>query len=205
MSAFLGPVHEKMYGKILALDEMTEALLQLSEDGDWVPGLRQQVDDQAPAAQKVPLADIIDAGNIHGWLNAAVLGSESRFAAVCCGMLNGHSERLAAMLEVMKAGGHSAALPTELDAEGAFQAIHDILLDGMPCDFPFQVIDSGPSAVEWTVTSCPHAAHWQSRGCDAETFYQLRDAWIAGALAGTGITHSRDQAGNAYLKKGRLE
>lgn len=204
MSAFLGPVHEKMYGKILAQDEITEALLQLAEGNGWAPGLRQQVDAQSPAAQKAPLADIIDTGNIHGWLSATVLGSESRFAAVTCGMLDGHPQRLAAMQEVMKARGQSAGLPADVDAEGAFQAIHDILLDGMPCDFPFQVIDSRPDAVEWTVTSCPHAAHWQSRGCEAETFYKLRDAWIEGALAGTGITHSRDQAGNAHLKKGRL-
>lgn len=201
MSAFLGPIHEKMYDKILYLDEMTESLLRLAEGSDWAPGLRQQVNSQAPAAAKAPLADIVDAGNIHGWLSAAVLASESRFAAVACGMMEGHPERLAALQEAMKEMGSSSALPPGIDAEGAFGAIHDTLLDGMPCDFPFQVIDKSPVAVEWRVSSCPHAAHWQSRGCDGETFYQLRDAWIEGALANTGITHSRNQEGGTSLRK----
>lgn len=203
MSAFLGPIHHKMYDKIRYQDDMAQTLLEKTEENGWADGLRTQVDSTTPGASKHSLEDIIDQSNIHGWLSAAVANSEARFAAVVCGVLIGHSERLETMQSIMRQWGEKQALPGGISAEEAFAAIHDILLDGMPCDFPFQMLESGADEATWKVTACPHAPYWVEADCGVETYYQLRDAWMEGALAGTGLTHSREN-GQHCLRKEQL-
>ncbi|MDD3073928.1 MAG: hypothetical protein PHS56_05870 [Eubacteriales bacterium] len=78
-----------------------------------------------------------------------------------------------------------------MDAEAVYQAIHDILLDGMPCDFPFANIETVSDTIMWQVASCPHAPYWAEARQDADIYYQLRDAWIDGALANSRIIHQR--------------
>lgn len=198
MSAFLGPIHVKMYDRILFQDALSQALLALSEEKGWADGLRAQVDTEAPAASQEPLATLIDQNNIHGWLNEAVTNSERRFARVARGVLTDHPERLDALQDAMKQAGRQSRLPATIDAEQAFQLIHDVLLDGMPCDFPFVVTESSAGAVVWQVGSCPHAPHWE---VEPQTYYQLRDAWVEGALEGTGIVHTRSSDGHALRKE----
>lgn len=198
MSAFLGPIHIKMYNRVLNQDAMTGALLSLSEERGWAAGLRAEVDKKAPAAKREPLEGLIDGSNIHGWLNKAVQICETRFALVVGGILSGHPERLSALEEAMEGLGREADLPKFPGAEETFQAMHDVLLDGMPCDFPFDITASDADQVTWEVAICPHEAYWDG---GVATYYQLRDRWVKGALEGSAIIHSREN-GIHTLRKG---
>lgn len=201
MSASLGPIHVKMYDKVLYQDAMAEALLTFAEEQGWAGGLRQLADSEAPAAAREDLRDIIDPDNIHGWLNAAVGASEKRFAFIVRGILSGHGERIGQLQGVIKSIGRDARLPDLSDAESAYRAVHDILLDGMPCDFPFRITDSSAEAVEWDIVTCPHAPYWQGEDNHAEAYYTLRGAWIEGALEHTGIAYARSPEGHTSLRR----
>lgn len=159
MSAFLGPIHVKMYGRVLYQDAVSQAILDLAEESGWASGLQEKVDSQAPAASTAPLEQIIDQSNIHGWLNEAVANCERRFALIVCNALKGHPERLAELQSFMEDLGRQCELPAFDNAEQAFQVIHDMLLDGMPCDFPFEVSESHSEEVKWLIKSCPHTQY----------------------------------------------
>lgn len=193
MSAFLGPIHVKMYERILYQDTMSQALLDFAAGKGWAVGLGDKVATQAPAASRQPLEAIIDESNIHGWLSDAVVRCERRFAMIACGILTENPERIGELLPIMNALGKAQNFSPAMDAERAFQTIHDVLLDGMPCDFPFDVTESGVDTVTWRVTNCPHAPYWADNGCGVEGYYQLRDAWVQGALENSGITHTRTE------------
>lgn len=202
MSAFLGPIHQKMYSRILHQDALAESMLKLAESNGWADGLRQRVDSAYPAASSRPLEEIIDAGNIHGWLSAAVETCESRFAAVVGGILAGHPRRISQLQDAMRGLGRQSGLVSLPDAESAFTAVHDILLDGMPCDFPFDVMQMEAAEARWQVASCPHTPFWVTCDGGPEVYYLLRDAWVEGALEGSGISHTR-HAGSHTIRKER--
>lgn len=200
MSAFLGPVHEKMYRRILYQDHLAAAFLKLAADNNWSPDLAEQVDAAYPAARQEPLANIIDPNNIHGWLTVAVENCEARYAAVVVGILAEHPERLAELKTVMTAEGKAYELSPGADAKVLFNDIHDLLLDGMPCDFPFALSEDSDEEMIWQVSHCPHARAWQAADLDPDLYYELRDAWVQGALAGSGFIHERN-SGEHRLKR----
>ncbi|MGC4018437.1 MAG: hypothetical protein QM793_03875 [Muricomes sp.] len=201
MSAFLGPIHVKMYQRILYQDSMSKALLDLAAKNGWADGLQAKVDSEAPAASKEPLENIIDQSNIHGWLSQAVGNSENRFAEVVCGILEEDSQRIGELEEVMKELGRKYALPSDLNAEETYAAIHDILLDGMPCDFPFAVLEQDEDLVQWQVKSCPHARYWTNSDIGADTYYRLRDSWVEGVLENSSISYSHSESAEYSLRK----
>ena len=191
MSAFLGPIHFKMYDRILYQDTMSQSILDLATKEGWNGAFAKDLDDTAPAAVKQSLDTIIDESNIHGWLSGAVAQCEHRFALVVCGVLEDHPERLRQLQDTMKDLGKVHPIPPTMNAEEAYEAIHDVLLDGMPCDFPFTNIDADPGSATWQVANCPHEPYWETAGCDAEIYYCLRDAWVDSFLNNTEIIHNR--------------
>lgn len=201
MSAFLGPIHVKMYDRILYQDTLSQAFADLSAAQGWGEVARE-IDDRAPAAVKQPLETIIDAGNIHAWLSEAVARCERRFALTVCKVLDKHPERLEELQRIMREKGRERLGHAAMNAKEAYASIHDILLDGMPCDAPFSGIKLNPGDVEWQVVNCPHAPYWAKPECDTEIYYNLRDAWVDGALSHSGITHSRPTLHCHTLKKG---
>lgn len=201
MSAFLGPIHLKMYDRILYQDFLTESILDLAETKGWDGGLRRRVDAKAEPAPRKPLETVIDQSNIHGWLSRKVEAGERRLALAVTGILAGHPERMGDLQALMKDLGSRYDLTLPDDAENIFAAVHDILLDGMPCDFPFNITESDAAKVRWQVTKCPHAPYWLEAGGDVEVYYRLRDAWIEGLLDGRGLAHVRSAGGHCLRKE----
>lgn len=201
MSAFLGPIHLKMYERILYQDDMAQKILDFTMEKGWSNDFEKVVNAKAPAASRKPLENIIDESNIHGWLSEAVARCERRFALTISSVLVDHPERLGELLRAMKDMGTECALSPSMDAEAVYQAVHDILLDGMPCNFPFANMDVGPDIAVWQVASCPHAPYWVEVHCDADIYYQLRDSWIDGVLSESGITHQRTAPHSHIIKR----
>ena len=201
MSAFLGPIHIMMYDRILYQDKMTLTLLKLAAEKDPDSRLSDYIDTETPAASKQSLDLIIDESNIHDWLSKAVSICEERFAMTVSSILEKSSANLEELCDAMKALGRTCGIPIPPDAEQAFQNLHSILLDGMPCDFPFVTTNSDQELVSWHVANCPHTPHWTGKGCSGDIYYQLRDAWMEGALENSKISHSRTDPYMHQLKR----
>lgn len=184
MSLFLGPIHYLMQSRVLFLEQQTDALKALALREGWLAEeALAAVDEFCPRAAEAPLETIIDTSNIHGWLSAAVEGAETRFATVVTLILAEHPERLAALEACLTAQGEAAAFPALEDCEDVWQMLQQRLLDGMPCDFPFQMTEEGPAAVRWVLRQCPHERFFSEVPGGVATFYTLRTALVKGLLA----------------------
>lgn len=201
MSKFLGPVHVKMYGRILYQEKMIKAITDLASQNVWNKDIKEKVNREAMEAPDEPLETIIDQSNIHGWLGQAVAGSEKRFARAVYEILRDDPQRIGELKKVMKQLGREYVLPAGLNAEEIHQSIYDILLDGMPCDFPFEITEQSADAVTWCVRTCPHEKYWTYPDFGVEIYYSLRDSWIEGVLENHDISYSRTAPAEYCLRK----
>lgn len=200
MSAFLGPVHIKMYDRILFQDSMSEAFLDKYESKYNDTSIREDVNSLYPAAEKVALETIIDEGNIHGWLSEAVEICEKRFSFIVTASIKAHPvviEEYEAIMMNMGIDYNKGKPETPIQA---FTMIHDILLDGMPCDFPFQMLEENEEEVRWEVLKCPHSNYWNVGNEDY--YYQLRDAFVQGFLEGSDLAHVRNNGIHSIRREG---
>ncbi|MDF2512065.1 MAG: hypothetical protein K0S04_1931 [Herbinix sp.] len=128
-----------------------------------------------------PLEEMIDHGNIHGWLQERVSQVEYKYAYCITKLLEKNLELKASITDIV--AGNAANLAASLkeyslDAAGIFKVIEDNLLDGMPCDHANRVLSKSADKVTWIRTLCVHSNYWAEVGGDITIYYELRDAWI---------------------------
>ena len=85
MSAFLGPIHHWLYGKIQLQEAIIARIAGEAEKQGWGTG-------DKPAADYVkeetrPLDELIDTTNIHGWLQGRIHDAEGRYAQLVSAVL----------------------------------------------------------------------------------------------------------------------
>lgn len=185
MSAFLGPLHEWMYGKIKGQESLVQVILSLSESQGWNDGLRQEINQKFGKLDQGALEDIIDGYNIHGWLNERVACVENRLAYTVTNLLTDHEERIENILSLFYKDGQEkgTSLPVDLDCTQIYAKMTDFLLDGMPCDNAAEVLTESADEVVWNFVGDIHESYWKALGTDAAVFYRLRAEWIKGFLS----------------------
>lgn len=190
MSLFLGPIHHLMQQRYLFTDAQTAALLDLAGEEGWISAEEKAaLTEEYPEQDASALEEIIDSSNIHGWLSQAVEGAERRYAAAVRLVLDGKPERLPRMAEALEDLGRENALPAADDAETAWKLLQNRLLDGMPCDFPFEMQEEAPERVSWKLRACPHADYFAEVPGGSEVFYALRRGLVKGLLSDSPELH----------------
>lgn len=185
MSLFLGKVHYWLFAKIEWFEALEEEILAASNlKGIDVEGLRTKVYEEfGVPTEKKPLEDMIDQGNIHGWLQGKIESAEARQAAFVTAILNEKPELKKDLIEVFQVQGEKAgkllnekAIPNS--PIGLFNAMNDFVLDGMPCDRVNNVVNEDENEILWETTQCLHSVHWERINGDVKNFYDLRETWI---------------------------
>ena len=132
-----------------------------------------------------PLEEMIDTGNIHGWLQEKISSAEGRMAAWTFKILENDKELTLSKLENIyieqgiKAGNEVKDNSEQIDnAVDIFNKINDYILDGMPCDRVNEVIISEENIVKWSRRVCVHKNVWKKENIHVELFYNLRSLWI---------------------------
>ena len=74
MSLFLGPIHYWLYGKIGNQEELTKRIAAYAQQKNLIDSSTEYVRELSP------LEEVIDEGNIHGWLQARIANAEMRYA-----------------------------------------------------------------------------------------------------------------------------
>lgn len=176
MSAFLGPIHYRMFAKALSVDGIARAIADHADAQGWTSGLRAELDAGHPRLTG-EITDHIDLSQIHGSLSLLVSASEEALAAACA-PLSDHMDELVAFAREL---GASAARDAELGdtLQSVWGAMDEHWLDGMPCDGYLRVTSNTPASVAWTVALAPHAALGYER---------IRTAWMEGFLS---VAHVR--------------
>lgn len=190
MSAFLGPIHFWLYNKIQIQQDIVEEILRLSQD--LQSGLREELDTKYGVSETRPLENVIDEGNIHGWLQNQIAIIECKLAYSVTSLKEKNPDIITEIESIFKKKGKekSESINTDNAAE-AYKVINDSLLDGMPCDHANTVIEESEEKVVWRRSICVHKNYWEEVGGDINIYYSLREEFIKGMLIGTVLEYEK--------------
>lgn len=159
-------------------DVVTWAKAQGLPANQW---LEEAINNYGEPTGNKPLEDVIDTGNIHGWLQARIQSAELRQAYIVTTLLGGNPELEDGVAQLFASQGKAAAKEYDQNVttpEGAFTALNDFILEGMPCDRVNEVISSDEEKYSWRTTACLHKSYWDQVHGDVTIFYTLRDTWV---------------------------
>lgn len=203
MSAFLGPIHFWLYRKITVQQEIVEDIIKLSEDKFKSLSLREQLDSTYGVNETGKLDEIIDPSNIHGWLQERVSQTEYKLASGVTLLLKKDSTLLGDMKTIAYSKGKECYAPHgELDIAGAYKELTDCLLDGMPCDRAYSIVEQDEREIVLKRNVCVHEEYWNSVDGEIKIYYILRDEFIKGFLSSTLITYETIDETTHRMKKG---
>jgi hypothetical protein len=186
MSLYLGKVHYWLFNKILWFEGLEEEIINLAkEEGLDVSSLAKEINENhGEKLPNLPLEDMIDTSNIHGWLQGKIHSAEGRMAAWTTKLLNSNEKVKAKLENIYIHQGIKAAkevkekLDSASNAMDIYDRINDYILDGMPCDRVNEVLVSTEDMVQWSRRICVHKDIWNGESGDISYFYSLRGLWI---------------------------
>ena len=186
MSAFLGPIHYWLYHKIQFQEQLTKALLQGEET------VLSSVDSLCGVVESKPLEEVIDTGNIHGWLQGQILIAESRYANAVAGLLNENNLTLEEIRKKVLNFGMEHPLKGT-NAADVYKELQDLLLDGMPCDHVNLLVEQQENKVIFKRTADLHSSHWNNIGLEGNIYYLLRNSLLEGMLYHSSISYREEE------------
>lgn len=185
MSKFLAPIHSWLFNKIQVSESLEQKMidsLKLQND-PFVENLYKTVGSPLPDS---PLEDLIDQGNIHGWLQNRIHMTESRLASLVTWQVNENPAVMPELNKIWTQAGEELAgtldISVPLNAEGIYKLVQDVILEGMPCDRVSQVTGVSEKSVEWITTSCLHQGYFKAAEGDVAHYYSLRESFINGLI-----------------------
>lgn len=205
MSAFLGPIHYWVYDKILVGENIQKEVLEFAKNrGINVDSIKSKAYEKYGEPDYSNLEDVIDEGNIHGWLQGRIDSLEYRLASIVTDILK-ENIKIEEIKEVFKSNGKEVFENIEdksLSADGLFKVIFDNLVEGMPCDRVNLVEEESDEKVVWITTTCVHKRFWDAVGGDVNNYYILKDGWIEGFVSSSpkNFVYEREDNKN-YIKK----
>lgn len=185
MSLFLGKIHYWLFNKIVWFEDLETEIIKLAkEEGLDVDVLSKEINNKyGEKLPKLPLEEMIDTSNIHGWLQDRIHSAEYRLATWTVKITEKEEgkEKLEDLYknQGIKAAKEAIELGKSLnDAVDIFNAMNDYILDGMPCDRVNDVISQDENKVLWKRRICVHKEIWDAVNGNINLFYELRDLWI---------------------------
>lgn len=204
MSAFIGPIHYWLYGKIRLVTNREEFLYHKASElcGSTAEELREQVIQSfGLPLPDTDLGELIDHDNIHGWLQRQIKIVESREAAFIKELLDSCGTTALEVLDQSfyehgKITGESAKERNKYDLEtapGIYKALNDFYLNGMPCDQGDMIMESDLAKVVWESSQWLQEPNWKRAGTDINTMAKLYLSWLKGFVNGanTGFTFAQ--------------
>lgn len=185
MSLFLGKIHYWLFNKIVWFEDLEEEIINLAKkEGLDVEVLSTEINNRyGEKLPKLPLEEMIDTSNIHGWLQDKIHSAEYRLATWTVNILKkeGSEEKLKDLYIEQGLKAANEVIKSEKavnDALDIYNAINDYILDGMPCDRVNEVISQEEDKLICKRRICVHKELWDTVGGDVNLFYNLRDLWI---------------------------
>lgn len=205
MSAFLGPIHHWLYGKIKLQQELVEEIISLAKN-KGITDLESRLNSTYGEFDPRPLEEIIDENNIHGWLQDKVSRVEYKLAEAVTQLLMQNSVDINELKNIFcksgEAVGEKLAREEGLTVPQVYKAISDSLLDGMPCDHAMQLIEQEVDEVVWKRIICVHERYWMEVGGDIKNYYELRSSWLEGLARAVGLSFEMRDENTYVLKRG---
>ncbi len=169
MSRFLAPIHFWLYEKIKKHEVLEPELIEHAEiNGAFLSDLN----DRYPGFDlDISLEEVIDQGNIHGWLQERIALSERRRDALLKVVPVEKAELVYAADARATAEAHEGEAG---DFPMVQKTINQYLLDGMPCDQLHGTLEHTETTFRWLTKEAIHAPFWT----DLDRYLQLRKVWV---------------------------
>ncbi len=195
MSAFLGPIHYWLHGKIMIQNDIVEEILKLAKE-EYNIDYRQDIDNEYGIIELEPLEQVIDESNIHGWLQERIHIVEKRLAYVVTNLIKDQGQSLEEIKKIYRQTGLAESEKSKLSRQATVSqiykaAVNDSLIDGMPCDHVNAVKSQDDYEITWKRTQCVHKEYWDDLGGDVSIYYDLRDEYIEGFLENFDVTYKK--------------
>ena len=185
MSAFLGPIHFWLFNKIRIQNELTNTIIEKTAG----EGIAAKLDEKYPRLEEGELADFIDEGNIHGWLQQRVSLVENRFAYAAALIAGGDEKKMEEILAAAFEFGKTKQLEPGSTLEEAYRALDGILLNGMPCDHVNIMVEANVEHIIWRQVTDIHADYWIENTADPSMYQKIRGSFIKGIFDGSEIKY----------------
>lgn len=206
MSAFLGNIHYWLYNKIQLHEDILDEVIKLAEMRNIPVGeAKKEADTKFGKPERGQLEDVINHGNIHGWLQSKIQSVENRTAWIVTYLIKNHDIKPEEISEIYCESGRKAMAEAgcgEFSPKELYGMIFNYMLEGMPCDRVNEPVAESEDEFSWKTTRCLHKECWDSASGDVSTFYTLRDAWIKGFI-GENNTYTRSGDGMNTIRRNR--
>ncbi len=204
MSAFLGKIHYWLYNKIQLHEEILEEVIRFAEQRNIpVEELKAEAEQKFGKPERGTLEDVINHGNIHGWLQSRIQSVENRTAWIVTGLVNERGVELDEISEIYRKSGRTAMTALgggDFSPKELYTLIFDNMLEGMPCDRINEPVADSEDEFSWNTTRCLHKECWDTAEGEVDNFYILRDAWIKGFI-GEKNTYTRTGSGMNTIRR----
>lgn len=203
MSAFLGPIHFWLYNKIQIQVDITQDIIELDKSfGSEKQSLENILNEKYGKSERRPLEEVIDEGNIHGWLQNQVSISEYKLATAVTLLLEKKPDSLSTIETIFREKGKESSTFTEnSQVAEVYKGLSDSLLDGMPCDHANSIVEENDHEVVWKRNTCVHKVYWDEVNGKIENYYKLRDAFIEGFIEPTGLKYEKIDETTSKISK----
>lgn len=206
MSAFLGKIHYLLYNKIQLNEDLLEGILNFAE-GKNIPvkDIENKVYEEYGYPERRVLEEVIDQGNIHGWLQGKIQSVEDRTAAIVTELIDKYSINIDDISKIYYENGKKIMKSIDVEnfvPKDLFDIIFTYMLEGMPCDMINKPVFESENEFSWETARCIHKQHWDKVHGDINNFYTLRTAWIDGFLCETGYSYTRNENRNNKITRG---
>ncbi len=185
MSLFLGKIHFWLFDKIRWFENIELEVLELAKEHNmpvdkWVNYTSENFGEITP---NKPLDNLIDEGNIHGWLESRIQSAERRGAYYITEMIKIEPSIKEEIGKIYSENGVLNADECKLqkeewNAQDIYTNINNYILDGMPCDRINEIIVNSEEKVSWRMREDLHKRFWDEVSGDVEVFHYLRSLWI---------------------------
>lgn len=187
MSLFLGKIHYWLFAKIQWFEGLEQEVLNFAKlknfpVEDWT---KEVYEKYGYPTEDRPLEEIIDTGNIHGWLQNRIVLAEERSADFITKILKEDPEYINDLINIYKEQGVKNAMEYKSEkgipsnAVEMYGAMNDYVLEGMPCDRINEILVKDENRIQWIATECIHSSYWENKNGDVKNFYILRDNWVS--------------------------
>lgn len=203
MSAFLGPIHYWLYNKIQLQQGIVDEIYKLGEQ--YALSLKEACETNFGVFENRPLEEMIDHGNIHGWLQERVSQVEYKYAYCVTNLIKKDPASFEALKTILYKKGQEIGMTLQgrtNTMQEIYKAITDNLLDGMPCDHANTVVEHEENSISWKRNTCVHESYWKEVGGNIDHYYQLRDAWLNGFATACGLEYQKLDPVTYCLRKG---
>lgn len=185
MSTFLAPIHTWLFEKIKLAQDLEKEIVKLHHEKYKEEALKIQKEAVYIYGEYIkdkPLEDLIDIGNIHGWLQQQIKIVESRSSYIITKYYELYKEESKSITEnayISQAKKCANNESNKIDSpENVYISLNNYILSGMPCDRANSLTQRNDDCVVYEQQGCIHKANYELGKGNLQYLYELRDLWV---------------------------